>query len=100
MGAMTADLEILPLTAERVPDLAALFAQGGDPKWCWYKSPVGNRRQVPLLLPIALAVTVAAALPGVVWIGSARVESDSARQAAFAGEWQTALVGFRSAAQR
>lgn len=33
---MTAgDLEILPLTSDRFPDLAALFSQGGDPKWCW-----------------------------------------------------------------
>jgi GNAT superfamily N-acetyltransferase len=29
------DLEIRPLTRERLPDLAALFKQGGDPKWCW-----------------------------------------------------------------
>ena len=28
-------LEIQPLTPERLPDLAALFNQGGDPKWCW-----------------------------------------------------------------
>ena len=28
-------VEILPLTPERLPDLAALFNQGGDPKWCW-----------------------------------------------------------------
>ena len=27
-------LEIQPLTRERLPDLAALFNQGGDPKWC------------------------------------------------------------------
>ena len=27
-------LEILPLTRERLPDLAGLFDQGGDPKWC------------------------------------------------------------------
>jgi GNAT superfamily N-acetyltransferase len=26
---------ILPLTPERVPDLADLFGQGGDPRWCW-----------------------------------------------------------------
>ncbi len=33
---MTDDaLEILPLTPERLPDLAALFGQGGDPKLCW-----------------------------------------------------------------
>ncbi len=29
------DLDIVPLTAERMPDLAGLFNQGGDPKWCW-----------------------------------------------------------------
>jgi GNAT superfamily N-acetyltransferase len=30
-----ADLEIQPLTAKRLGDLAQLFGQGGDPKWCW-----------------------------------------------------------------
>ena len=25
----------IPLTPKRLPDLAALFGQGGDPKWCW-----------------------------------------------------------------
>lgn len=34
MGGMS-DLEILPLTPERLPDLATLFGMGGDPKWCW-----------------------------------------------------------------
>lgn len=29
------DLEIRPLTPERLPGLAALFGQGGDPKGCW-----------------------------------------------------------------
>ena len=28
-------LQILPLTQERIPDLATLFDAGGDPKWCW-----------------------------------------------------------------
>ena len=28
-------LDIRPLIPERLPDLAALFGQGGDPKWCW-----------------------------------------------------------------
>jgi ribosomal protein S18 acetylase RimI-like enzyme len=28
-------LEILALTPDRLPDLAALFAEGGDPKRCW-----------------------------------------------------------------
>ena len=32
---MPTDLDIRPLTPERFPDLAALFEQGGDPKWCW-----------------------------------------------------------------
>lgn len=30
-----ADLDVLPLTRDRLPDLAALFGQGGDPKRCW-----------------------------------------------------------------
>ena len=30
-----AGVEIRQLTPERLPDLAALFQQGGDPKWCW-----------------------------------------------------------------
>jgi GNAT superfamily N-acetyltransferase len=29
------ELDIQPLTPDRLPDLAALFGQGGDPKWCW-----------------------------------------------------------------
>jgi GNAT superfamily N-acetyltransferase len=29
------DIEIHPLTPDRLPDLAALFGQGGDPKSCW-----------------------------------------------------------------
>ena len=28
-------LEIAPLTADRIPDLADLFGQGGDARWCW-----------------------------------------------------------------
>lgn len=30
-----AGLEILPLTPERWDSLAALFKEGGDPRWCW-----------------------------------------------------------------
>jgi GNAT superfamily N-acetyltransferase len=30
-----AELEILPLTSERFADIATLFGEGGDPKWCW-----------------------------------------------------------------
>ena len=29
------DLEIRPLTPARFADLAALFEEGGDPRWCW-----------------------------------------------------------------
>ena len=32
---MTTALAIHPLTPARLSDLAALFGQGGDPKWCW-----------------------------------------------------------------
>jgi GNAT superfamily N-acetyltransferase len=28
-------LEIQPLSTKRIADLATLFDQGGDPKWCW-----------------------------------------------------------------
>ena len=42
--AATPDLAIVPLTAERFGDLAALFEEGGDPKWCWCKWQVGAQR--------------------------------------------------------
>ena len=29
------DLTIVPLTPDRIADLATLFDAGGDPKWCW-----------------------------------------------------------------
>jgi ribosomal protein S18 acetylase RimI-like enzyme len=29
------DIAIRPLTAATLPYLAALFEEGGDPKWCW-----------------------------------------------------------------
>lgn len=32
---MASALDIRPLTPQRLPDLASLFEQGGDPKWCW-----------------------------------------------------------------
>lgn len=32
---MAVALEIQPLTEKRIGDLATLFDQGGDPKWCW-----------------------------------------------------------------
>jgi GNAT superfamily N-acetyltransferase len=31
----TTALDVRPLTRDRFPDLAALFEEGGDPKWCW-----------------------------------------------------------------
>jgi GNAT superfamily N-acetyltransferase len=33
--ASSSGVSILPLTADRLPNLAKLFEQGGDPKWCW-----------------------------------------------------------------
>ena len=32
---MLADVSIMPLTPDCLPDLADLFEEGGDPKWCW-----------------------------------------------------------------
>jgi GNAT superfamily N-acetyltransferase len=32
---VSSDLSVRPLTPERFTDLAALFEEGGDPKWCW-----------------------------------------------------------------
>ncbi|MDQ2675148.1 MAG: GNAT family N-acetyltransferase, partial [Chloroflexota bacterium] len=61
------NLEIVPLTAERQSDLADLFDQGGDPKWCWcsfYRlrsldfkdaTPASNRR----VLETAVGTTAA-----------------------------------------
>jgi ribosomal protein S18 acetylase RimI-like enzyme len=37
-SAATADLRIEVLTADRLDDLAGLFDQPGDPKWCWCAS--------------------------------------------------------------
>jgi hypothetical protein len=39
-------LEIVPLTPETWPALAALFEEGGDPKWCWYQWQVGGGLRV------------------------------------------------------
>ncbi len=38
-------LDIVPLTPDRWPALAELFAAGGDPKWCWcqfWRKPGSN----------------------------------------------------------
>ena len=35
---MTTNLEFRPLTPKRLADLASLFEQGGDAKWCWCAS--------------------------------------------------------------
>jgi GNAT superfamily N-acetyltransferase len=34
-GSPSPQITVEPLTTERFEDLAALFMQGGDPKWCW-----------------------------------------------------------------
>ena len=34
-GSQTGELVVEPLTPDRLADLARLFNQGGDPKWCW-----------------------------------------------------------------
>jgi hypothetical protein len=38
------DLTIVPLTPERLDDLATLFDRPGDPKWCWCASFRVRRR--------------------------------------------------------
>ena len=35
MADATTTIELQPLTTDRWNDLARLFEQGGDPKWCW-----------------------------------------------------------------
>jgi hypothetical protein len=54
-------LDIVPLTPARFADLAALFEEGGDPKWCWCTyhrvrgrswanaTPEGNRSELKRL---------------------------------------------------
>jgi GNAT superfamily N-acetyltransferase len=41
------DVEIRPLTPGRLPDLAALFGQGGDPRWCWCSFHRGGGSTAP-----------------------------------------------------
>ncbi|MGH2465744.1 MAG: hypothetical protein ACRDGI_09820 [Candidatus Limnocylindrales bacterium] len=41
------DLDIRPLTGDTWPALAALFEEGGDPKWCWCQYQVGIRLAQP-----------------------------------------------------
>jgi hypothetical protein len=36
------DLDIRPVSAETWPALEALFREGGDPRWCWCQSQVGD----------------------------------------------------------
>jgi ribosomal protein S18 acetylase RimI-like enzyme len=77
------ELTIVPLTAARVADLATLFDQGGDPKWCWctyYRirgrswsnsTPADNRA---LLSELAdREVADGAIAPGLVAYGDGRV---------------------------
>jgi ribosomal protein S18 acetylase RimI-like enzyme len=42
--ATTADLTVVLLTPDRLDDLATLFDQPGDPKWCWCASFYIRRR--------------------------------------------------------
>ena len=42
--AETAELAFAPLTPDRLDDLATLFDQPGDPKWCWCASFRVRRR--------------------------------------------------------
>ena len=54
--------DVRPLTPERFADVAALFEEGGDPKWCWCtyfrargrdwsnSTPAGNRTELATLV--------------------------------------------------
>lgn len=69
------ELDVRPLTPDRLPDLAALFGEGGDPKWCWcsfYRvrsvdfrtaTPATNRE---VLEQAAVATAEAGRAPGLV----------------------------------
>jgi hypothetical protein len=35
-------LDVQPLTPQRFGDLALLFEEGGDPKWCWCQWHAGR----------------------------------------------------------
>jgi hypothetical protein len=65
MTAMTdpaGDLQIVPLTRERLPDLAQLFGEGGDPKWCWNTLPVDHTQGMyPCPAPSAMSARAHAA---------------------------------------
>ncbi len=61
---MDGELAIKPLTPRRLPDLAALFGQGGDPKWCWSNSTAAANRAV--LTAAARAGATRGRAPGLV----------------------------------
>ena len=43
-------IDVLPLTPARFADLAALFEEGGDPKWCWCDGQVGREARKVILV--------------------------------------------------
>jgi GNAT superfamily N-acetyltransferase len=67
VGNTPSELEIHPLTRARLPDLARLFGEGGDPKWCWCS--FFRVRNVDFQL--ATAATNRAVLEGAVDTGAA-----------------------------
>ena len=49
-------IDVRPLTTERFPELAALFEEGGDPKWCWctyfrFRGRDWSIRRLPAIAP-------------------------------------------------
>ena len=78
-----ADLEVAPLTAATWDALAALFASGGDPRWCWCQywrrpnsswsnaDPEGNRADLRALADLDPAPGLVALREGVAvgWVG-------------------------------
>jgi GNAT superfamily N-acetyltransferase len=87
------DLDVQPLTPDRFADLAALFEEGGDPKWCWCtffrvrgrdwnSNPADNRDELASLAKRELAPGLVGYLDGraVGWVSLAPRE-DYARLA-------------------
>jgi GNAT superfamily N-acetyltransferase len=63
------ELTIRPLTPERLDDLAALFDQPGDPKWCWcasFRIPHNVKSRPPAENRAVLAAAAERRPPGLI----------------------------------
>jgi tetratricopeptide (TPR) repeat protein len=62
-----------------------------------HTDPLRNRRRPPLMAA-AFAVVLVLSVPWVLQLNLVRLETEAARQAALAGDWERALSGFQRAA--